>query len=141
MNFVWKTNEWEAESIVLLIFVLWWCFYLRWVRSCGVGQKVLLRARWNHILLPARILAEPISMTHSGMLYRLDISVLVLWEIAISDFRPLEIYKNLGRPLSTITFTVNSQADNHFYKYIYLFQMLYSIKSVFLLKCKLGFYI
>ena len=33
---------------------------------------------------------------------------LFLWAIAVSDFRPLEIYKNLGLPLSTITFTVNS---------------------------------
>ena len=31
---------------------------------------------------------------------------------------PWEIYKNLGLPLSTITFTVNSHADNHFYNYI-----------------------
>ena len=55
-----------------------------------------------------------------------------LWTIAVSDFRPLQIYKNLGFPLSTITFTVNSHTDNHFYEYIYLFQILYSIKSVFL---------
>ena len=39
-----------------------------------------------------------------------------------------------GIPLSTITFTVNSHADNHFYKYIYLFQILYSMKSFFKLK-------
>ena len=48
------------------------------------------------------------------------------------SIRPLEKYKNLGLPLSTITFTVNSHADNHFYKYIYLFQMLYSIKCFFI---------
>ena len=47
------------------------------------------------------------------------------WTIAVSDFRCLEIYENLGFPLSAITFTVNHLADNHFYKYIYLFQMLY----------------
>ena len=40
-----------------------------------------------------------------------------LWVIAITDFRPLEIYKNLDLIPSTITFTVGSQADNHFYKY------------------------
>ena len=38
--------------------------------------------------------------------------------IAVSDFRPLKIYKNFGLPLSTIFFTVNFHADNHFYKYI-----------------------
>ena len=58
--------------------------------------------------------------------------VLFLWAIAVSNFRPLEPYKNLGLPLSTITFTVNNHADNHFYKYTYLFQILYRIKSVFL---------
>ena len=42
-NFVWKTDE-EAESIVLLSFVLWWCFNRRWMRGGGVGQKVLIRA-------------------------------------------------------------------------------------------------
>ena len=36
---------------------------------------------------------------------------LFLWAIAFSDFRPLEIYKNVGLPLSFITFTVNSHAD------------------------------
>ena len=57
-----------------------------------------------------------------------------LWTIAVSDSYLLEIYKNLGFLLSTITFTVNSHADNHFFKYIYLFQILYSLKSVLLLK-------
>ena len=71
-------------------------------------------------------------MTHSGMLYRLDISVLFSWAIPVLDFHPLEIYKNLGLLFSTITFTVNSHTDSHFYKYIYLFQILCSINSVFL---------
>ena len=35
---------------------------------------------------------------------------------------------NLVLPLSSITFTANSQADDRFYKYIYLFQILYSMK-------------
>ena len=43
--------------------------------------------------------------------------------------------------MSTITFTFNNDADNHFYKCIYLFQMLYRIKSVFLSKYMLRFYI
>ena len=60
--------------------------------------------------------------------------VLFLWAIAVSDFRPLENYKNLGLPLFIITFTVNSHAGNHSYKYIYLFQILYSTKSVFFIK-------
>ena len=51
VNFVWKTDEREAESIVLLIFVLWWCFNCLWVRGCGVGQKVLLRASRNRVFI------------------------------------------------------------------------------------------
>ena len=45
----------------------------------------------------------------------------------LSDFLPLE--KHLVFPLSSITFTANSQACNHFCKYIYLFQILYSIAN------------
>ena len=59
---------------------------------------------------------------------------LFLWAIAVSNFCPLEIYKNLGLPFSTITFTINSHADNHFYEYIYLFQILYCMKSLFFIK-------
>ena len=41
LNFMWKTEEGEAESIVLLIFVLWRCFNRRWVKSYGVMQKIV----------------------------------------------------------------------------------------------------
>ena len=44
VNFVWKTDEGEAESIVLLIFVLGRCLNLRWMRVGGVGQEILFRA-------------------------------------------------------------------------------------------------
>ena len=44
VNFVWKTDDGEAESIVLLIFVLWQCLNLRWMRGGEVGQNVLFRA-------------------------------------------------------------------------------------------------
>ena len=47
--------------------------------------------------------------------------ILFLWAIVVLDFNSLEIHKHLVLPLSSITFTVYSQADNHFYKYIYLF--------------------
>ena len=92
---------------------------------------------------PTWVLAEAERITHSDTLYWLDISVLflwiILWIIAVSDFRPLEIYKSLDLPLSTITFTVNSDAGNNFCKCIYLIQILYSMKSVFLLKYMLRF--
>ena len=60
----------------------------------------------------------------------IDWIFLRLWAIADSDFSPLEIYKNLALPLSTITFTVNSHADNRFCKYIYLFQILVSQNEI-----------
>ena len=54
--------------------------------------------------------------------------ILFLWAIAVSNFCPLEIYRNFSLLLSTITCTVSSHADNHFYEYIHLFQILYSMK-------------
>ena len=35
-----------------------------------------------------------------------------LWAIAVSNFCPMEIYQNVGLPLFTITFTVNSHPDS-----------------------------
>ena len=57
------------------------------------------------------------------------------WAIAVSDFRPLGIHKNLG--LSTITFTVNNHADNHFHKYIYLLHIQYEISHFIKIDVKL----
>ena len=36
VNFVWKTDEGEAESVALFIFVLWWCRNRQWMRRGGV---------------------------------------------------------------------------------------------------------
>ena len=44
LNFVWKSYEGEAESIVFLIFVQWRYFIRQWMRDGGVGSKVLFRA-------------------------------------------------------------------------------------------------
>ena len=71
-------------------------------------------------------------MTHSGMLYQLDIFAVFFVFFSASDFRPLEIYEKLGLSLSSITFTANNHADNHFYQCVYLFQILHSLESVFL---------
>ena len=48
--------------------------------------------------------------------------VLFSWTIAVSGFRPLEIYGKLGLPLSTVFFTDNSHEDNHLCKY-YAFEI------------------
>ena len=37
--------------------------------------------------------------------------ILISWPIAVSDFLPLEIYENIGPPLFSITFTVNTHVD------------------------------
>ena len=134
-------DEGEAESIVLLNFFTWRYLNRRWMRGCEVGQKSFLG--------PAEIASFSCrefsrsnkddtfwDVVSTGYFY-----VLFSWTIAVSGFRPLEIYQNLGLSLSSVTFTVNSRADYHFYKYIYLFQILYSMKSVFfLLKCWLRFW-
>ena len=125
VNFVWKTDEGEGESIVLLIFVLWLCLNGRWWGVVGLSEISSFSSRgfgWSN--------------KHDSLWHVVSTGcfcVSFFWAIAASNFRPLEIYKNLGLALSTITFTVNSHADNHSYKYIYLFQILYSIKSVFFL--------
>ena len=80
-------------------------------------------------------------MIHSGILYQLDILyILFLWAIIVSDFLPLEIYKNLVFPLSSITFTTNSQADNHFYNYL-LVSNIIQYEISFLLKWTIIFFI
>ena len=43
------------------------------------------------------------------------------WILILDIFLPFEIHRRLVLPLSSISFTANSQADNHFYKYIYFF--------------------
>ena len=47
VNFMWKTDEEEAKSIVLLIF--WRCLNCQWMRDNGFGQKFLFRGSWNRI--------------------------------------------------------------------------------------------
>ena len=102
----------------------------RW-RLVGIGAESFIQGQLKWHLFPARILAEAVSMTHSGMQYWLHCC------FRYSSFRNLQkFYKDL--PLSPITFTVNIHTDNHsnkLYHFYYLFQILCSmILSVFLLK-------
>ena len=50
--------------------------------------------------------------------------ILFLQTIVVSDVLPLKIHEHLVLPMTSIAFTANGQADNHFYKYVYLFQIL-----------------
>ena len=110
------------------------------MRGCGVGQKVLFRNSWNRIFFQSGL--KPKQYEWHNLACCIDWIFLrfIFWAIVL-DFLPLEIYKHLVLPLSSITFTANSQADNHFYKYIYWFQILLSMKSVFYLKCTLKCFI
>ena len=126
VNFVWKSNEGEAESIALLIFVLWRCLNLWWMRGGGVEQKALFRTSWN-LIFSSKDLSR--SNKHDTILYWLNISTFYFYEpLPFQIFLSWKFKKNLGFPLSTITFTVGSHVDNHFYKYICLFRLLCSSK-------------
>ena len=126
--------EGEAKSIVLVIFVLWQFFDHQWWGVLGLARKYYLGpaiitsfSSWEFSRSNLHFTFRPVALT--GYFY-----FLFLWTIAVSDFPPLEIYKNVVPPLSTITFPVNSHADNHSCKCICLFQIWYSMKSVFLIK-------
>ena len=64
VNFAVKTN---AESTVLLIFLLWRSLHRRWMRGGGVGQKSYLGPT-EIVSFSSRILAEAKNMTYSDML-------------------------------------------------------------------------
>ena len=111
------------------IIVLWRCFNRRWVRSGGVRQKVLFRASLNCTFSFVGILAEAINKTHSGMLYRLEISTFYFYETLLFQIFVLWRFIKTCTFPCIITFTVNSHADNHFYKYIYLFILFIKIHA------------
>ena len=68
--------------------------------GCGVVQKGQLKSH----LFPSNILAEAISMTHSDMLYWLDISTFYLYEpLLFQIFDPWKFIK-AGLCLSSIPF-------------------------------------
>ena len=88
VNFVWKTDEGGAESIVLLIFPLWRCFNHQRVKGGGVGLEILIQGQLKSHPFPGGILTEAIRMTHSGIFVSTGYCyVLFLWAIAVSDFR------------------------------------------------------
>ena len=64
VNFAVETN---AESTVLLIFLLWRSLHRRWMRGGGVGQKSYLGPT-EIVSFSSRILAEAKNMTYSDML-------------------------------------------------------------------------
>ena len=112
-----------------LIFVLWRYFTYRWVRGCGLGQKVLFMASWS-----LTFFQPGFNRTQSAwFIMACCIDWIFLHFIFLSHccFRlsPLEIHKHLALPLSNIIFTANWQADNHFYNYIHLFLLFQVLHS------------
>ena len=85
VNILWKTDDGEAENIVLLMFVLWRNFN-RWL--------VLFRASWNCIFFQPGFCRGNKHDTFWHVLSTRYFYVLFLWVIAVSDFSPLEVYKN-----------------------------------------------
>ena len=93
------------------------------------GAESLISGLLKSHLFPAGILAETIGMTHSVMLYRLDISTVYFYEpLLFQIFFSLEIYKNFGLSLSTIIFKVNSHADNYFHESNSQYEISFLIK-------------
>ena len=127
VKFVWKVDEGKVESIVLLIFVLWWCFNCQW---WGEGRKSYLGpteiasfSNWDFSRSSKYDTFWHVWTRHFCVLY--------LWAIAVSHFRLWKFIRTLAFPCSIITFTVSSHTGYHFCNYIYLFQILYSMKSFF----------
>ena len=44
VNFEWKTDEAETESICFVNFVFWQCLNCQWMGDGAVGKKVLFKA-------------------------------------------------------------------------------------------------
>ena len=71
----------KVESIVLFIFVFWQCFLIVGKRGVvGWDKKSYLEPTEIESFSSRDVPAEAISMTHSGMLYRWDISTFYLYE-------------------------------------------------------------
>ena len=95
----------RAESIALLIFVLWHCFYSRWIVGWGIKS----------CLGPAEIASfccRDLSRHNKHDLFWLVVSAtclcfLFLWAIVVSDFLPLEIHKHLrGESIALLIFVL-----------------------------------
>ena len=109
------------------------------MRGCGLGPKSYFG--------PAEIVSfsgRDLSWHNKHDSFWLVVSIgyfciSFLWAIVVSDFLLLEIHKHLVLPMSSITFTANSQADNHFYKYtisinLFIYFKYYTVWNQFFIK-------
>ena len=100
-----KTDDSEVESIVLLIIFFSGDLIVDEWGVLGWGRKFYLGP------------TEIVSFSSRDFSQSNKHGTLLLWAISVNGFRPLKMYKRSELPFSTITFTVNSHADNHFYSY------------------------
>ena len=114
----------EAESIACWFLFFDIALFVGGWRVVGWGRKSYLGpaeissfSSWD---LSWRIKHDSFWLAVSTEYFR----ILFLWAIVVSDFLPLKIHEHLVLPMSSVTFTANSQADNHFYKHIHLLQIL-----------------
>ena len=132
VNFVRKTNEGEAESIALLIFVLWCCFSRRWVRSSGVG--IIIQYQLKSPLFQAGVLSEVISMTHSNILYRLGISTFYFCEpLQLQIFVPWKCIKTSAFPC-LLQHLLSAATQITTFINIFVSNIIYRMKSFFFIK-------
>ena len=125
-------NQWGGREGSRKHFFVNFCFLELLYLSVGEGLRV---GAENLIWRPAEISSfssRDLSRRNKHTSFWLVIPtgylyISLLWAIVVSDFLPSEIDKHLVLSLPSITFTANRQAVNHFY--IYLFQVLYSMKS------------
>ena len=119
-------NRWgrEAESIACWFLFFDIALFVGGWRVVGWGRKSYLGpaeissfSSWD---LSWRIKHDSFWLAVSTEYFR----ILFSWAIVVSDFLPLKIHEHLVLPMSSVTFTANSQADNHFYKHIHLLQIL-----------------
>ena len=103
----------------------------------------LIQDQLKSQLFSAGILAKAISMTHSDMLYRLNISTFCFNEsLLLQIFVPWKFIKTQAFPcLLSLLLSTATQITICF-KYLQNFlEILYSMKSLFLLKYLLRFFI
>ena len=113
LNFVWKVSDGETESNVLVTFVVWQCLNCWWVRKGGWAESLIQGWLKLHYF-SGGVLAKAISMTHFSMLCKLDIISMHFIFMSRCCFRFSSVHP--------------------------LFQILYSMKSAFLLKYMLRFF-
>ena len=130
---MWKADEGETESTILLIFVLWRCFNRRWVMGGGMGWD---RNPYSGPAEMGSFSRWDFNQTNENDKYWHVLSagyfyILFLWAMAVADFC------HLGLPLSTITY-IQYKICFHIKTYIHIYNYNYNLHSYFIFKFDLN---